>query len=404
MNWLTDDLATLSGGSGRRAAAILVTVHLLAGAVAVGLWAIGLLRIFDDVRWIPTTIVAVYAIVASLGLLLRFGFWGIAATAGRSGGEDLERTFSPGAGFALGWLRWLLQLVAVAILTYAGVMTYANVRPWHLFGAEELDELSELAASMPVPDDWTLVDTEATDTGFPAFMDGPEGTEPTGHVEQTFEVPASYSFDDLKAWLASPEWAEAPRGASFGAIQVEHCVSERTRCDARRVPPPGEQPVHFLRATLDEPSFDGDVAEVEVRLDLRPYVDPDWEVSDETVERAMAIPIPSDWVRYSILEEETNSGDSFAQFFGVPETFTADDLEAWLHGPSWTDPETGEAFGAIEVEPCREVGVDGHHLCSAIVAGTRRSPGDGAVAGPVESLSVSLMTDNRVRVSLERNG
>lgn len=78
----------------------------------------------------------------------------------------------------------------------------------------------------------------------------------------------------------------------------------------------------------------------------------------------------------------------------------------WLAGPQWTSPSDGAPFGEIEGEgPCRGFGAgetDRDYLCSAIVVGTQRS-GE-ANSGPIESLSVSLSPDGRVRVNLERNG
>ena len=97
--------------------------------------------------------------------------------------------------------------------------------------------------------------------------------------------------DLVMSWLDSPEWTENPDGDDVGAIARERCDRATTTCAVHLVPPPGEQPEHFVRARLDEPSYDGDDTEVEVRLDNRQYVTPDWEVSSETVERAMAIPV-----------------------------------------------------------------------------------------------------------------
>src|SRR5690606_24994466 len=149
-------------------------------------------------------------------------------------------------------------------------------------------------------------------------------------------------------------------------------------------------------------SYDGDEAEVEVRLSYQKYVEPDWDISRETVDRAMLIPIPSDWGRNpDVIAGTTNSGESITWFLGVPESTTREDVEAWLAGPQWTAPSTGEPFGAIETEYCREVGpgeLDRDYLCSALVV-----RGEGAT-GPVESLSVSFDADHRVRVNLERNG
>lgn len=405
MQWRSDDLATMSGGNGWRGAAILVVAHLVAGVVAVGLWAFGLLSVFDDLRWIPIGLVATYGLVATVTLLLRFGFWGTSVTLSRSGGEDLESTFSPGVGFGLGWLRWLMQIVLVFIVVFALLLTLGNAQWWQLAGTAELDRLPDLADSIPVEEDWELVDSEATGTGIPDFMDGPQGPEVEGYVERIYEVPASYTFDDLRGWLEHPNWDAGPD--AFGAIRIESCRRDSGRCTAHLVPA-GLEPEYFVRATLREPSFAAGETEVRIRVTFREYVEPDWDVSDETIERARTIPVPDEWTRASFTAETTNNGEKVTQFFGVPDSYTRDDLEAWLAGPRWTDPDGGETFGEIEVDtPCREVGpgeLDRRYLCSAVVPSTRRSPIDDSNHGPVESLSVSLSADHTVRVSLERNG
>jgi hypothetical protein len=402
MRFIGEDLSELSGGSGRRAAGIIVAAHLAPAPVMLAIWAFGLLPIFDDLHWIPAWIAIAFGIVSVLGLIRWFGMWGTMATGLADHGEEYMETFSPGVGYGLGWLRWFMQIVAVFVVFILGLMTWTNVRAWHVFGTDELRALPDRAAAIPVPDDWTLTDTEATGFGLAEFVTWPEGREPHGVVEQTFEVPSAYTFDDLRQWLESPDWADDPDGDAFGAIEREGCKADQTRCDVRLIPPAGAQPEYFIRASLDEPSSDVDEAEVEVRLSYQKYVAPDWDVSQETVDRAMSIPVPSGWVRDSDVNAGTsNSGESITQFFAVPESTTQEDVEAWLTGPLWTAPETGEPFGEIEVEGCPDVGTEGSdpdYLCSAMVV---RSDGS---SGPIESLNASLEPDNRVQVNLERNG
>lgn len=121
---------------------------------------------------------------------MRFEFWGTPATIGRGGGEDYVGTFKPLTGFALGWLRWFMQIVLVFIILVPTVMTVENVRSWHLIGTDELDRLPDRAATIPVPADWTLVDTKASQTGFPGFtnMSAPEGSELVGNVELSMRL------------------------------------------------------------------------------------------------------------------------------------------------------------------------------------------------------------------------
>jgi hypothetical protein len=402
MRWTRASLSELSGGSGWRAGGIIVLAHLAPAPVMLAIWVVGLHSIFDDARWIPAWIALIAGSVMVVGLIGRFGMWGTPASGNRDHGEDYMDTFGTRLGFGLGWLRWFMQIVLVAVVLVPGLMTWTDVRAWHLLGTDELRALPERAAAIPVPDDWVLVETESTGFGLAEFVDWPDGREPHGSVEQRFEVPSDFTFDDLKGWVASPDWAEDPEGDPFGAVELESCDTDTMRCDARLVPPPGEQPEHFVRATLHEPATELGEPEVEVLLTYRKYVDPDWDVSRETIDRALSIPVPSDWVRHSdAIAETTRNGERISQVFGVPESTTRDDVETWLSGSQWTDPSAGAPFGAVELERCREVGpgeLDRSYLCSVRVV--RR---EGA-SGPIESLRVSLDADHTVRVSLERNG
>lgn len=401
MRWIGKSLGELSGGSAWRAAGILVVAHLAPFPVMLGIWGLGLLPVFDDLRWIPGWTAVAVGVVLVVGLFGWFGFWGTSATDGAGHGDDYMKTFGSLAGFGLGWLRWFMQLVAVVLALVPFVMTWTDVRTWQLFGTDELRALPDRAAAIPVPDDWTLVDTESTGFGLAEFTDWPDGREPHGSIEQTFEVPSTFTFDDLEQWLESPDWADDPDGDPFGAIQLEGCDTDNLHCDVRLVPPPGAQPEHFVRATLREPYSERDDPEVEVRLSYQEYVEPDWDVSRETVDRAMSIPVPSDWVRTDVLADTNKNGERFTQFFGVPASTTREDLEAWLAGPRWTDPSAGEPFGAIEVQYCREVGsgeTRRSYLCSVLVV-----RGEGS-SGPVESLTVSLKPDHRVQLGFSRNG
>ncbi len=408
MKWLSIDLAKLSGGNGWRAAGILVVAHLIPGPVVLGLWFLGLLPIFDDLRWIPVSIGVTFSVLCALWMFLAFGFWGTVRTYGRGHGESYTQTFSPGVGFALGWLRWFMQIVMVGLMLIPVGMLWVNVRWWHLTGTEELDALPDRAATIPVMQEWERTDLEASETGLVAWMDSTmEGPEPEGFVEQRFTVPDSFDFQDLKAWLESPEWAEPADGAAFGAIRIEECSPDSTHpsCRAHLVPPTGEHPEYFVRATFYEPASRHGEPTLKVRLNYQQYVPPEYDVSQETVDRAEQIPVPQDWLRIDAKGAETSSGETFSQYYSVPESFDRKALEAWVNGSQWTEPTSGEPFGAIEVDSCREVGQTEptSYLCSAMVAGTERVPTEPST-GPVESLAISLDANHTVRVKLERNG
>ena len=128
MKWLSIDLARISGGSALRAAAILVVAHLIPGLVVWGLWFAGLLPIFHDVRWIPVSIGVTFSVLCAVWMFYAFGFWGTVRTHGQGHGESYTQTFSRGVGIALGWLRWFMQIVMVALMLLPVAVLWMNVR------------------------------------------------------------------------------------------------------------------------------------------------------------------------------------------------------------------------------------------------------------------------------------
>ncbi|MCB1030963.1 MAG: hypothetical protein KDA95_06455 [Acidimicrobiales bacterium] len=408
MHWWNSTLAEMSGGKWWRAALILTVAHIAPAMVLVGLWVVGFLSIFDSARWVLSTLAVVFALASLIGLFARFGFWGTPSTFGQSGGEDLEATFPRWIGFGLGWLRWLLQIVAAMALFASTLLIVGNARWWHFAGTPELDSLRARAAKMPIPSDWHLVATDASGTGFPRFMEWSAGPEPEGFVEKTFNVPESFGFSDLKAWISGSQWANRSGGASFGAIQRNRCDIGSSSCRAHLIPPAGKEPEFFIRARFDESSYRGEENEVRVRLTYKQHAPPTFSVSDSTVARAQRLPVPAGWTRYDLLESRTINGESITQFFEVPDDFDRVDLEAWLSGPAWT--QGADPFGALVLddEPCREVDSGSEFprwLCSAIVEGTQRDPLSGSKwNGPVESIWVSLDPDHSVLLNLSRNG
>ncbi len=346
-----DFLARVSRGRPGRAALVLVAAHLGVVVLAAGAWAIGLAPIFDHTRWVRIVLVSVVAAVTVLPMYLLFGFTGTLANHGVGSGEDYGEAFGPAAGMALLLLRWVMQLVMVAGVLAALAFTVVDARWWNLAGTDEIRELPARVAAMPVPDDWTLVDSEHGD-------DGGEKS-PNMRYWLTYEMPAGSTFEDVEAWVTGPAWTTGP--AAFGALRTEYCdpVPDRQTCDAHVVPPDGQEPEYFLHVDFDEPWAEGEPPEVDVQLRYQRYEAPRWEVDDVVVARANAIPVPADWVRFDARDEKTPHEQRFSQRFGVPQTFTEDDLEAWITGPAWTAPEAGEPFGAVTLyDECRLVIAD----------------------------------------------
>src|SRR5699024_8784691 len=133
-----------------------------------------------------------------------------------------------------------------------------------------------------IPADWTRIDTDASRTGFPGFMDGPTGSVPEGYVKNTYRVPASFDFADLRAWMTGPTWADNPSGASFGVVRLEYCKPDSGTCKLHLAPEGTEPPEYFVTARLQEPSRFRDEPEVDVRLHYLEASPPDYDVSAET--------------------------------------------------------------------------------------------------------------------------
>jgi hypothetical protein len=344
-------LSGWSGGGAGRAAAVLIVANLGAVVLAWAGWALFLLPAFSDARLLPSIVMWAFAVVVSMTLLVKLGFWGMVATRGVGHGEHLQG-FTPGKALGLGLLRWALQIVMISGVFAAAVVTTVDLRWWHVFGTAEIRGLPDRVAAVPIPDDWEPTSSEVGDDG--------GNHHPNMRHWLTYDVPAAYTFDDLKAWLSSPAWTDRPDGRSFGAIRVVGCDAEQQACRAQLVPPDGEEPEYFVYVQRSDPSgADPAVAEVDVQVTYRQYVEPDWEVSAAVVARGRAIPVPDEWIR-----DDEDSSDS--RSFGVPETFTPADLEAWITGPRFTDPAAGSPFGAITLDECRSYD-GGRHGCDATV-------------------------------------
>lgn len=156
-----------------------------------------------------------------------------------------------------------VQLFLALMLIPALAMTCFNMRWWHVVGAEELEALPALEATIPAPDNWEHSYLEQQpEIGFMTFMDPPpppEGSGPEGYVIHAFDVPTSYTFADLEVWMASPEW-KAP--GSFGPITSAQCDQATTTCRAHLLPSDGGEREYFITA-------DHSAGDVKVRLEYR---------------------------------------------------------------------------------------------------------------------------------------
>lgn len=339
-------LERLSRGRAGRAALILIATHLGVVVAAVLLWLLFSLPVFDDARWLPRAVMTILLIVGAFGLVAFFGFWGTPTTAGRGGGEDYESTFNPRAGLTLGWLRWLLQIVAIAGLFFPLLFVWGDAKPWHLFGTEASGELRDRVEAMPVPTDCELTSHE---------REIPQSELQHERHRLTFDAPGGYEFDDLRSWITGAEWAEGEEGEAFGEIELQYCDPEDQSCRAQAVPADGE-PRFFVYAGLHA-RYSG--ASVEVQVTYREPVDLAGEAGEDALARFAQIPVPQDWVGFNAATGGGRQPEISMQY-GVPEGFEAGDLEAWLD-----DADRWAGFGELTREPCEEYD-DGTWSCDGI--------------------------------------
>ena len=339
-------LERLSRGQVGRAALILIATHLAVVVIAVLLWLLFSLPTFDEVRWLPRAVMTAVLVVGSVGLVVFFGFWGTPRTAGRGGGEDYEITFSPRAGLALGWLRWLLQIIAVAGLFFALLFVWGGAKPWHIFGTAASGELRERVGAMPVPEDWELTSH---------VREIPHSELQRERHRLSFDLPEGYEFEDLRAWVTGPGWAEGEDGEAFGEIELQYCDPQDRSCRAQAVHDGGE-PRCFVHATLDR-RYSG--AGVRVQVTYQEPADLAAEAGEHLVARYAQIPVPEDWVGFDASAGGGRQPELF-MLHGVPESFGTGDLDAWLD-----DAETWADFGELTRDPC-SMEHDGTWLCSGI--------------------------------------
>lgn len=385
-------LGRLSRGRGGRAVLVLIGAFLAPVVLCGLIWLLGLVPVFENARWIPIGLVGVAGLVSITVLFAAFGVWGVGAGSGQDTGDQFTGDFRPLVAFGLGWLRWLMQIVMIGGVLLAFVAVWTDLRWWRLVSTPEIDALPARAATMPVPADWT---PSGTSTG-----DDPDNPYPNGYFERRYDVPASYGYARMKAWMSGPGWADAPGGAAFGALQALRCDSVATHCTAELSPAPGDLPQYTVHAWFSRSPSGAGAPGVRLRLTYAEY-DPakaaEVDVSRETLERAALIPVPAGWARFDVSGEPSDNGENYVQTFAVPESYSGRDLKAWLTGPTWTHPAKGRPFGPVEMSyPCKKL--DDHYLCSMTVTEPDSD-------GPVESLLVSYAPgDHTVRIDFERNG
>lgn len=247
-------LHRLSGGRTGRAALVLVGCHLGLVALVALLWFVGLAPVFDGWRWVVAVPASAVYLVGVVWLMVAFGFWGVGANSGQDGG-DQHTDFSPGAAFGLGWLRWALQIVTIGGVFLLLVLLWMDMRWWHLFSTPEVEQLPATAATIPVPQDWTLDDV--------VVGDKPMGA-PQASYRQDFDAPDGFDAADFERWFRSAEWDD-----TFGPRQAVECDDDATSCAAELAPSGGGPATYFVEASWRQSSFEELPPSVSVQLFYR---------------------------------------------------------------------------------------------------------------------------------------
>lgn len=237
-------LGRLSGGSGRRAAIVLAGVNLALPLVLVVIWFVGLAPIFDDWHWVPAVIASAVYLVGAAWLMGAFGFWGVGASSGQDGGDQFGKDFSIVTAFGLGWLRWLVQIVAIGGGLLLVILIWMDLRWWHLFSAPELDALPRQAAAIPIPKDWQLHESDDN-------ADDPPMGKPQRTLRRMYDVPNGYTFDDMRKWVRSTQWAP------FGSLTDVDCMREGGDCTADATPKTAASGEYHVQALYYKSHLDG---------------------------------------------------------------------------------------------------------------------------------------------------
>lgn len=234
-------LGRLSRGHFGRACLVLVVANLVPVLVVGLLWAIGISPAFDGIFWIPALLASVVYVASVLWLMRAFGFWGVGAASGIDGGDQFEGDFTPGQAFALGWLRWAMQIVMIGVPFVLVAMLWVGVRWWHISPGPEIRAVPDKATDIPVPGDWH--ETGTTEKR-------PEWSTHHGSYVRSFDLPDGYTYGDVRAWFSSAPWEE-----TLGRLEEAECSTDIERCTADIAPAPGENLSYSLEVWYNDNSI-----------------------------------------------------------------------------------------------------------------------------------------------------
>lgn len=235
-------LADLTGRRAWLGALVLIAAYLTPVAAAWVVVRAAQAGAFGDTTWLGSTLALTLGLGLFLALTVRFGGWFQLV----SFGEEYMESFRPLAGFALGWLRFFVQVAAfIAVVWLAGDAD--DPAKAAQMNDTNTAALPAYARRAPIPEGWEPVHK-------PSLHQNEYLGRPNATYSLSFIVPGSYRLSDVEAWMNGSAWAAGADGTEpFGSLSDVECDSEYDTCAARVTPragDPGEYAVS-VRLKLD---------------------------------------------------------------------------------------------------------------------------------------------------------
>jgi len=217
-----------SGHSASKAAYILIIAHILPPIILTGIWLISTIPYLESLSFFGLIIKALGLLSLLLGILFvtmsfaAFGFWGTVITSGRGSDNDSLEYFSPGKGYMLGWLRWLLQLVMIGGMLFPILLTANNIRMWQVLpNPENRIGLTAKTVQLPakVPAEWKLKYAKNGPSDWPA--------SDSFSYSMTYTLPEDSEFTQVKDWVTTANWQEvfgSPVRKTVCDVDIEDCT------------------------------------------------------------------------------------------------------------------------------------------------------------------------------------
>ena len=211
---------------------VLLTFLIVTSLLPVGLWLLYASPLiqglpFYDVIHIVFVIVAIILfIILSLVMYVGFGYWGALVTAFRDSESGFLNGIPEGQAYLLGWIRFFVQLLFVAIAGIGVAFILFNVLAWQVLpNPGERTGIVERAAQVQVPQEWKLKAAYATDPTSSSSENIAWPADTTLLFKKRYNVPKDMGVQGMQAWIH-----DASYWKSFGILEDIEC--EEASCSA----------------------------------------------------------------------------------------------------------------------------------------------------------------------------